>query len=146
METTEKTKERVRENSTDEQNKNIDDKTYENIRQYSHKGKARIAARLDELEEEWDIERLLEMNASGLALTGIILGVLVDKRWFILPGIVTSFLLLHAIQGWCPPVPLLRKLGFRTRDEINREKYALKAIKGDFKNIRTADAAWNASE
>jgi hypothetical protein len=33
--------------------------------------------------------------------------------------------LQHAMQGWCPPVPLLRRLGIRTRNEIDREKYAL---------------------
>jgi hypothetical protein len=47
---------------------------------------------------------------------------------------VTGFLLQHAIQGWCPPVPILRRLGFRTADEINRERYALKALRGDFKD------------
>jgi hypothetical protein len=44
-------------------------------------------------------------------------------------------LLQHAVQGWCPPIPILRRLGFRTADEINRERYALKALRGDFDSI-----------
>ena len=45
---------------------------------------------------------------------------------------MTGFLFQHATQGWCPPVPLFRKLGVRTRSEIDREKYALKILRGDF--------------
>jgi hypothetical protein len=44
-------------------------------------------------------------------------------------------LLLHAVQGWCPPVPLFRRLGFRTSAEIHQERYALKALRGDFSNL-----------
>ena len=38
----------------------------------------------------------------------------------------------HALQGWCPTVPEFRRIGVRTAKEINREKYALKAMRGDF--------------
>jgi hypothetical protein len=50
---------------------------------------------------------------------------------------VTGFLLQHALQGWCPPVPLLRKTGVRTMREIDIERYALKALRGDFGPIGT---------
>ena len=63
---------------------------------------------------------------------GIALSLTRSRRWIILPGVVLSFLLLHAIQGWCPPVPVLRRLGVRTREEIERERLALKALIGDF--------------
>jgi len=36
-----------------------------------------------------------------------------------------TFLLQHGMQGWCPPLPILRRLGVRTRGEIDREKYEL---------------------
>jgi hypothetical protein len=48
---------------------------------------------------------------------------------------VLSFLLLHSIQGWCPPVPVLRRLGVRTRREIDRELFALKVLRGDFQTV-----------
>ena len=69
---------------------------------------------------------MLEVNASTLALSGLALGVTVNKKWLVVPGVVLSFLLQHGLQGWCPPLPILRRLGVRTRGEIDREKYALK--------------------
>jgi hypothetical protein len=92
----------------------------------------RIGDRLRELDDEWDIERTLEANASSLAFTGVLLGWFVDKRWLALPAFVTAFLFQHAVQGWCPPLPVLRRLGFRTAREIDVERYALKALRGDF--------------
>jgi hypothetical protein len=48
---------------------------------------------------------------------------------------------MHAVQGWCPPVPVLRKMGIRTRSEIDREKFALKVLRGDFQDVaRNPDA------
>ena len=38
----------------------------------------------------------------------------------------------HVLKGWCPPLVLLRRLGFRTAAEINRERMALKILRGDF--------------
>jgi hypothetical protein len=91
--------------------------------------------RIWELEREWDIERVLQLMASSVSLTGILLSGIRDKRWIVLPAVVLSFLFLHAVQGWCPPVPVLRRLGVRTREEIDRERYALKVLVGDFPTI-----------
>jgi hypothetical protein len=49
--------------------------------------------------------------------------------------VVSGFLLRHAIEGWCPPVPLLRRWGVRTRLEIEQERYALKLLRGDFDSL-----------
>lgn len=89
-----------------------------------------IEPRLQELGREWDIERALEANAAGLCVLGVAMGVLSGKKWFAVPGIVGAFLLQHAVEGWCPPLPVLRRLGFRTRAEIDEEKFALKALRG----------------
>ena len=48
-----------------------------------------------------------------------------------LTAAVPAFLLQHAIQGWCPPLPVFRRLGVRTADEINRERVALQNWKAD---------------
>jgi hypothetical protein len=48
------------------------------------------------------------------------------------PALVTGFLFQHAVEGWCPPIPVLRRLGFRTAREIDIERVALKALRGDF--------------
>jgi uncharacterized protein (TIGR01244 family) len=92
----------------------------------------RIDQRLSELDAEWDIERTLEANAASIGLVGILLGILADRRFLVLPLAVSGFLLQHALQGWCPPVPFFRKRGVRTEAEINHERMALKALRGDF--------------
>src|SRR5581483_9600968 len=94
-----------------------------------------IERRLEELDREWDIERTLEANAALVSLAGLTLGATVSPKLFVLPALVSGFLLQHAVQGWCPPVPLFRRLGFRTQAEIDEEKYALKALRGDFKDV-----------
>jgi hypothetical protein len=99
-----------------------------------------VERRLEELDREWDIERTLEANAAAVSLFGVVLGASVGRRWLILPGFVAGFLLQHALQGWCPPVPLFRRLGVRTASEIAEERYALKALRGDFENVRADDA------
>lgn len=88
--------------------------------------------RLMDLDEEWDVERALEANAAALAFAGTALGLAHDRRWLGLPLAVTGFLLQHAVQGWCPPLPVLRRMGFRTAREIESERAALKALRGDF--------------
>ena len=95
-----------------------------------------IRARLSELDREWDIERVLETNASALALGGLVAGVVADRRALLLSGAVLAFLLQHAVQGWCPPVPVLRRLGVRTAGEIETERQCLKAMRGDYDGIR----------
>jgi hypothetical protein len=106
-------------------NQKIHEETDKNIAYYTNQGREEIERRLQELDEEWDIERALEANAAAVTLFGFLMGTLVNRKWYILPGIVGGFLLQHAIQGWCPPVPVLRRLGFRTAHEIERERQAL---------------------
>ena len=91
-----------------------------------------IPARLAELDREWDIERAIEANAATVSLAGLALAAFVDRRFLLLPVGVAAFLLQHAIQGWCPPVPVLRRMGFRTPAEINEERCGLRTLRGDF--------------
>ena len=117
---------RVRSSTAGHVNEEIDHQTDINIHYYKDKSRAEILERIQMLDKEWDIERVLEVNASTLALTGLILGLTKNRKWLFLPSLVLPFLLQHGLQGWCPPLPLLRRFGIRTRGEIDREKYALK--------------------
>ena len=117
---------RVRSSTAGHVNEEIDHQTDINIHHYKGKSRAEILERIQMLDKEWDIEQVLEVNASTLALTGLILGLTKNRKWLFLPAIVLPFLLQHGLQGWCPLLPLLRRFGIRTRGEIDREKYALK--------------------
>ncbi|HSU54736.1 MAG TPA: hypothetical protein VLT36_11810 [Candidatus Dormibacteraeota bacterium] len=94
-----------------------------------------IERRLAELDREWDIERALQTNFGIINVASIILGGLVARPWFLLTGVAAGFMAKHALEGWCPPVPVLRRLGFRTAREIAQERYALKALRGDFEDV-----------
>lgn len=126
------TTDRVPKHTANTVNEQIRRSTEENVSRYKLAGPHAITQRLDQLEHEWDIERAIEANAATVALVGSALGAFVNRRFFALPAIVAGFLLQHAVQGWCPPVPIFRRLGFRTQSEIDEERYALKALRGDF--------------
>jgi hypothetical protein len=96
---------------------------------------ALIDRRLAELNKEWDVERLLQTNFATLSLVGIGLASKLDKRWALLALVVPAFMIQHAVQGWCPPLAVLRRLGIRTAKEINEERFALTSLRGDFDNV-----------
>ena len=123
---------RVRENTAPEINQRLDNAARKRVEKYANLSAGELSRRIEELDREWDVERVLELNASVLAFSGLCLSIARNRKWLILPGLVLPFLFQHAVQGWCPPLPLLRRLGVRSRKEIDREKYALKAIRGDF--------------
>ncbi len=129
------TNRRVAQQTNEDVNRQIREQTRKNIAKYANASAEEITLRLNELDSEWDIERTLEANAATLALGGLLLGATVDRKWFIFPGVIATFLLQHSLQGWCPPIPIFRRLGIRTSAEINEERYALKEIRGDFDRV-----------
>jgi hypothetical protein len=133
-----KHKDRVQAHTARDVNRRIEHHAERRVLRAAGAGTARISRHIRELEEEWDMERWLETNAAALAFTGVVLGLLVNKKFFAIPCLVLPFLFQHAVQGWCPPVPILRRKGVRTRREIDAEKYALKALRGDFDSLPAA--------
>jgi hypothetical protein len=129
---------RVRRHSDPEILNKIERDMASSVRFYSTQPVEEITRRIEDLEREWDIERVLETNAAALGLTGALFGLTRSRKWLLLTCVVTPFLFQHAVSGWCPPVPVLRRLGFRTRSEIDREKFALKVLRGDFSNLPQA--------
>lgn len=105
-----------------------------------------IDARLNGLTREWDLDRALELTAGTFVLLGSLLGATVHRRLFALPAIVGGWLAVHALVGWCPPAFAFRKLRIRTRQEIDRERWALRILRGDFapEGISRADEAMSA--
>jgi hypothetical protein len=118
--------------------------TVERVLHYTHH-RDEIGRRLAQLDRDWDIERLLETNASALTFLGVVAGSVGSRRWLWLPGLVTAFLFQHAVQGWCPPIPVLRRLGVRTAREIDLERIALKALRGDFDEVHDGRSALKAA-
>lgn len=131
---------RVKEHTSPEINQALRHQARVNVAYYAtHPDQ--ISQRLAELDREWDIERALAMNSSALSLFGLAMALLRGRRWLLLPLVVQGFFVQHAIEGWCPPLPLLRRLGLRTQFEIEQERYALKALRGDFRQVNDGDDA-----
>lgn len=106
---------RIRENSPPRLNDRIAIGMQNRVRELSRMGTHRIAERIEKLEREWDLDRaaLVALGAVGAVVSGL--------------G------LIHALKGWSPAIsPTLRRLGFRSSDEIQAERYALKSLRGDF--------------
>ncbi len=86
-----------------------------------------IDDRLAELEREWDVERTLEANAAGLTLVSRARR---DGRSAIPRdarrdrGVSPP----ARASGWCPPVPVFRRMGVRTQREIDAERRVLEEI------------------
>jgi hypothetical protein len=146
------TQDRVREHSPDRFNERIDRATQRRVLRAGGESKAALSRRLEQLDQERDMERVLETNAAALALGGVLLGLFANRKFFVIPCLVLPFLLQHATQGWCPPVPFFRSRGVRTQKEIDTEKSAVKALRGDFAGIdaqsdpnQRARAAWRAA-
>lgn len=131
-------KERIRKNTPEETNRQIDQQTKSNIKVSRKLSNKEITSRLEELQKEWEMERVLVVNAATISLSSLVLGALVDRRWFVLSGIVAGFLLQHGLQGWCPPLPIFRSMGYRSRKEIDEEIYALKVMRGDFDGLTSS--------
>lgn len=116
---------RVSQNTAKNVNDQIQFESDRNVAYYSRLDPAAIDRRLAELDREWDIERMLETQAASLTIASFVLGAVSNRKWFALSAVVGCFLLEHAIQGWCPPLPTLRRLGFRTAEEIEQERQPL---------------------
>jgi hypothetical protein len=125
----------VRGHSGDKATQRLDRERLERIRRFATGPSDWASSHLYELDKTWDIERKLEANAATIMLLSTALAATHSKRWLLLSAVVPGFLLQHAIQGWCPPIEAFRRLGARSRNEIDAERTAIKALRGDFADL-----------
>jgi hypothetical protein len=129
---------RVRGHTAEAVLQRIDEQTAAHLAHYASADAEATQRRLEELDREWDTDRAIELEASVMGLVGLALGVSVRSALLALPMAVGSAVLLHALTGWYPLLPLFRRMGVRTAREIQRERYALKALRGDFADMERA--------
>ncbi len=102
------------------------------VARHSRAGHEGITRRLDELDREAEEARRLEARTrsdgavAGLAV-GAALGALLGPRLWLLPAAGLAALLLRAARGRRPP-------GLREAAGAE-ERYALKALRGDFRSL-----------
>lgn len=134
-------RDRVRHRTAADVLRSIDADTYERLLRDEAADPAAVARRLRELDREWDTDRTIELEAAATGLAGLALGTWVRSNLLAIPAIVGAALLLHALTGRYPLMPALRRIGVRTSREIAGERYALKALRGDFATLAPARAS-----
>lgn len=128
---------RVREHSAQHVNRRIARAIEKNVDHLTRQGRDAVMQRLGELDREWDIDRVLMANfaivggaAYGVGLRRYSRRRLFSQRpkgWLYFAAAQLGFLLMHVGIGWCPPVVAWRRLGVRTKTEIDLERSMLEA-------------------
>lgn len=131
------TVQRVEANTSPALTRRFEDQLRANISRYVGADRSTIDQRLGELDREWNVERLIETEAPLMIGLGIALGLAKDRKWFALSALAASMVILHNLQGWYPLVPLFRRLGLRTQNEIEQERNALRLLRGDHETYQT---------
>ncbi|AKQ67708.1 hypothetical protein A176_004620 [Myxococcus hansupus] len=117
-------------------NRRIDEHVERCVRYMAEKGdRAEMSRYLERLEREWDVHRAVAVTTSALGLLGLLLGRRDGGRWRGLSTAAGALMLQHGLSGFSPLSELFRALGVRTRREIDLEKFAIKALRGDFERI-----------
>lgn len=100
-------------------------------------GPQAITDRLAQLDREWSAGRMTKAAIGVTIVAGLALTALAGPWWLILPTAGGFFLLqyLFSRQSWLGAT--FREMGFRSSTDIDQEKFALRALRGDFKNLPT---------
>lgn len=124
---------RVENNSSEKINLTFQQDIKERINRYKGASPIAIDQRLDKLDREINIERAIELEAPMMIGLGVVLAALQDKRWAMLSAFAASMVIFHNLQGWYPLLPIFRRMGIRTQNEVEQEREALRILRGDHK-------------
>ena len=117
-------------------NRRIDAHVEECVRCMAERAdRAEMSQYLQKLEHEWEMHRAVAVGGSALALLGLLVGRKGGHGWHVVSGVTLALLLQQGITGFGPLSALVRAWGVRTRREIDLEKFAIKALRGDFERI-----------
>jgi hypothetical protein len=115
-----------------------DESLEEHVARLAEAGPAAVDERLARIEEEWSVGRTAKATAGVLALGAAAADWMGRRR-------LGAFLALAAGAALCPYLlsrktyvgDVLGRLGFREGTEIERERIALRALRGDFRHVPT---------
>jgi len=100
-------------------------------------GHEAIDKRLRQIDSEWSVGRMVKATTGVMILGGLGLSVLVSPWFAIIPtlgGLMLAQSLVSS-KNWLGQ--MFSGMGFRTSCEIDHERMALKAIRGDFRHLPT---------
>jgi hypothetical protein len=86
------------------------------------------------LDDEPDLETVASLALAGAGTLGLVFGFLGSRLWRLLAWISLPLLFAHSRGKLRAPEHFLSTLGLRSRRDIQEERYALKVLRGDFRN------------
>jgi len=108
--------------------------TARSIQYYSSRPIHFISQRIEELEQEVPLEAFVYRGGAALTIASLALLLSRPKHraaW-IFAACIAALQLQYSSQGRSVLTDILRKRGYRSRKEIEIEKYSLQALRGDF--------------
>lgn len=96
-----------------------------------------INDRLAQLDGEWSAGRVAKCILSVMILVGTILTLTLNWWWVVLPAAAGLLLLQYMFTSSAWMARVMQEAGFRTKAEIEQEKFALRTLRGDFRNLPT---------
>jgi len=96
-----------------------------------------ITERLEELELEWSAGRMTKVTTGLLIVGGFALASLLSPMWLVLPAVAGLLLLQYTFSRVSLLGAMFHRIGFRSGGDIDQEKFALKALRGDFRHLPT---------
>lgn len=96
-----------------------------------------ITDRLNELEREWSAGRVTKAALGVVIIAGLVPAAVVSPWWLVLPALGGLFLAQYLFTRTSWLGALFRAAGFRSGAEIDQEKFALKVLRGDFRQLPT---------
>jgi hypothetical protein len=99
-------------------------------------GPQAIEDRLTELDREWTAGRMTKAAIGVVIVCGFLLAA-INPLWLVLPAVAGLFLLSYLFGRTSWLGIFFHKIGYRSGFEVDREKVALKVLRGDFRDLPT---------
>lgn len=111
------------------------DPVKDSVRFYGSLGGQALDDRLKALEGEPELETVAILGLAGAGILAFAFGILGSRLWRIAAWLALPLIFAQALGRFRSARELLGGLGMRSRREIEEEKYALKALRGDFRDF-----------
>jgi len=96
-----------------------------------------INDRIDQLEWEWTAGRMTKVTLGVTILVGFALTALLNPWFLVLPAAAGLFLLQYIFSRSSWLGEMFHEMGYRRGCEVEQEKLALRALRGDFRHLPT---------
>ena len=109
----------------------------ETLASIAEEGHGAIETRLARLDREWSVGQMAKATTGALILAGLALTMYVNPWFALVPALAGLALLQYLMFRRNLLTDLFAGLGYRFGVDIEHERIALKALRGDFRHLPT---------